>query len=54
MIDDPVVLILVEAAALGRELRRQREQETRSAVLLADSTDRAGDEPAQQATGNEG
>lgn len=40
---DPIVTILVEAAQRGRELRRQREaqQETRSAVILADSTDRA-------------
>lgn len=51
MPDDPIVLILMEAAARGRELRRQREaqMETRSATILADGADRANDQPAQQA-----
>lgn len=48
MARDPVVIILMEAAQRGRELRLAREaeakDETRSAAILADGADRADDQ----------
>lgn len=48
---DPRIVILMEAAQRGRELRRQREaqQTARSAVILADNTDRTDDSGTQKA-----
>ena len=52
MFNDPVIQILIEAAARGRELRRRHERnETPINVSLSQGSTltRAGDEPARQA-----